>query len=42
MDPFISIILFPIYFAIPVLVLYFVVKTAIKKAVIELKEENIL
>ena len=37
-----AIILIPLYFAIPALVLYFVVKLAVKSAVRELKEEKIL
>ena len=32
----------PIYIGIPALVLYFVIKIAVKKAIKELKDENIL
>lgn len=39
---FAGLILLPIYIAIPGLILYFIIKTAIKNAVKELKKENIL
>ncbi|MGB3978204.1 MAG: hypothetical protein WBJ30_06370 [Tepidanaerobacteraceae bacterium] len=39
---FASLILLPICIAIPAFILYFVIKMAIKNAVKELKEENIL
>ena len=39
---FAGLILLPIYFAIPALILYFIIKMAIKNAVKELKKENIL
>lgn len=32
----------PIYFGIPAIILYFVIKIAIKKAINELKDENIM
>jgi hypothetical protein len=35
-------ILLPIYIGIPALILYFVIKMAIKNAIKELKNENIL
>lgn len=35
-------ILLPIYIGIPALILYFVIKTAVKNAIKELKNENIL
>lgn len=35
-------ILLPIYLGIPALILYFVIKMAVKKAIKELKDENIL
>lgn len=35
-------ILIPLYIGIPALVLYFVIKMAVKKAIKELKDENIL
>lgn len=38
----IGFILLPLYFAVPALVLYFVVKLAVKSAVRELREENTL
>ncbi|WP_257785946.1 hypothetical protein [Geosporobacter ferrireducens] len=37
-----GIILLPLYFAVPALILYFVVKLAVKNAIRELKEEKIL
>ena len=39
-----SIFLFvlPIYIGIPAIILYFVIKMAVKKAIKELKDENIL
>lgn len=33
---------FPLYLGIPAIILYFVIKTAVKKAIKELKDENIL
>jgi len=39
---FAGFILLPIYFAIPAIILYFVIKMAVKKAIKELKDENIL
>lgn len=39
---FAGLILLPIYIAIPALILYFVIKMAVKKAIKELKDENIL
>ena len=39
---FAVLILIPIYIAIPALILYFIIKMAIKNAVKELKRENIL
>ena len=38
----IGVLLLPLYFAVPALVLYFVVKLAVKSAVRELREENVL
>lgn len=38
----IQLFIIPIYFAIPALVLYFILKLAIKNAIKELKDENIL
>ncbi len=35
-------ILVPVYFAIPALILYFVVKLAVKNAVKELKDDGII
>lgn len=35
-------ILLPIYIGIPALILYFVIKMAVKNAIKELKNENIL
>lgn len=34
--------LLPIYIGIPAIILYFVIKMAVKKAIKELKDENIL
>ena len=34
-------IILPIYIGIPALILYFVIKLAVKKAIKELKDENI-
>ncbi|TCU66238.1 hypothetical protein EV204_11535 [Tissierella praeacuta] len=34
--------LLPIYVGIPAIILYFVIKMAIKKAIKELKDENVL
>lgn len=39
---FAALILLPIYIAVPALILYFVIKMAVKNAVKELKKENIL
>lgn len=39
---FMNIILMPLLFAVPALILYFVVKFAVKNAVKELKDENII
>lgn len=39
---FAGLILLPIYFVIPAIILYFVIKMAVKKAIKELKDENIL
>lgn len=38
---FLAMILIPIYIAIPAIVLYFVIKFAVKKALRELKEEDL-
>ncbi len=38
----INLILLPIFMAIPAVILYFIIKIAIKNAIKELKEENIL
>lgn len=38
----IGVLLLPLYFAVPALILYFIVKLAVKSAVRELREENIL
>jgi len=35
-------LLLPIYVGIPAVILYFVIKIAVKKAIKELKDENIL
>lgn len=37
-----NLILLPITIAVPAIVLYFVIKLAIKNAVVDLKKENIL
>lgn len=39
---FASLVILPIYLAIPALLLYFIIKIAVKNAVKELKKENIL
>lgn len=39
---FAVLILLPIYIGIPALILYFIIKLAIKNAIKELKEDNIL
>ncbi len=39
---FVELILMPVFFLIPAAILYFVIKTAIKHAVKELKREGIL
>jgi len=39
---FASLIIFPIYIAIPAIILYFIIKMGIKNAIKELKKENIL
>ena len=39
---FAGLILLPIYFVIPAIILYFIIKMAVKKAIKELKDENIL
>ncbi len=39
---FAGLILLPIYIAIPAIILYFIIKMAIKNAVKELKKEKIL
>jgi len=39
---FAEIFLIPFTFAIPAIILYFIIKLAIKKAIKELKKENIL
>lgn len=39
---FASLIILPIYIGIPVLILYFIIKTAVKNAIKELKKEDIL
>lgn len=39
---FLNLILLPIFLAIPVLVLYFIIKLAVKNAIKELKQQNIL
>lgn len=39
---FVSLILLPIFVAIPALILYFTVKLAVKNAIKELKKDNIL
>lgn len=38
----INMILLPIFFALPVIILYFVIKSAVKNAIKELKDEGIL
>lgn len=38
----INLILLPIFMAIPLILLYFIIKLAIKNAIKELKKENIL
>lgn len=35
-------ILLPLYLGVPAIILYFVIKIAVKKALKELKDENIL
>lgn len=35
-------LLLPLYIGIPAIILYFVIKLAVKKAIKELKDENIL
>lgn len=37
-----NLIAFPIFMAIPAVFLYFIIKIAVKKAIKELKNENIL
>ena len=37
-----NLILLPIFMAVPAVILYFIIKTAIKNAIKELKRENIL
>ncbi|WP_278184243.1 hypothetical protein [Alkaliphilus metalliredigens] len=37
-----TIVLIPLYFAIPALILYFVIKLAVKNAIKELKEDKTL
>jgi len=39
---FASLILLPIFIAMPALILYFIIKLAIKNAIKELKNENII
>ena len=39
---FASLVLLPLYIAIPGLILYFIIKVAIKRAIKELKKENII
>lgn len=39
---FASFILIPIYIIIPAIILYFIIKMAIKNAIKELKRENII
>lgn len=39
---FAALIILPIYIAVPALILYFVIKMAVKNAIKELKKENIL
>lgn len=39
---FASLILLPLYMVIPAVILYFIIKIAVKKAIRELKDENIL
>jgi hypothetical protein len=39
---FINIFLIPLFFAIPAIILYFVIKLAVKNAIKELRNENIL
>jgi hypothetical protein len=39
---FLNVFLMPIVIAIPAIILYFIIKLAVKKAIKELKEEEIL
>ncbi len=39
---FVELILMPVFFLIPAVILYFTVKLAVKHAIRELKKENIL
>lgn len=39
---FVGLIILPIYIAIPAIILYFIIKLAIKNAIKELKNDNIL
>lgn len=39
---FAGLIILPIYIAIPAIILYFIIKIAIKNAIKELKKENII
>ena len=39
---FASLVLLPLYIAIPALILYFIIKIAVKQAIKELKKENII
>ena len=38
----VGLIILPLYLAIPVIILYFIIKMVVKKAIKELKDENIL
>ncbi len=39
---FLGLILLPIMMAIPIAIMYFVIKAAVKNAIIELKDKNII
>lgn len=39
---FAGLIILPIYIAIPAIILYFIIKIAIKNAIKELKKENVI
>jgi len=42
MNAFGSLLILPLYFGLPALILYFVIKLALKHAIKELKDERIL